>query len=83
MERRARTRRLIELGGLVDKSGIEPAVLAAEPDARAVILGALLELADELRGSASAGRVAAWRERGRVALRAETAVVPDAAEVPA
>lgn len=69
MDRRARTRRLIELGGLIDKSGIEPAVLAVDPDTPAVILGALLELADELRGSASAGRVAAWRERGRTALR--------------
>lgn len=72
MDRRARTRRLIELGGLVDRSGIEPAALAVEPDARAVILGALLELADALRGSASAAvRVAAWRERGRAALRAD------------
>ena len=83
MDRRARTRRLIELGGLVDKSGVEPAVLAVEPDARAVILGALLELADELRGSTSAGRVAAWRERGRVALRAEPAASPKPVEVSA
>lgn len=80
MDRRARTRRLIELGGLVDKSGIEPVVLAVEPDARAVILGALLELADELRGSTSTGPVAAWRERGRVALRAEPAVAPGSVE---
>lgn len=71
MDRRARTRRLIELGGIIDKSGIEAAVLAVEPDARAVILGALLELADELRESISSGRVAAWRERGRAGLRAD------------
>ena len=77
MERRARTRRLIELGGLVAKSGLEEVIASAEPDTRAVILGALMHLADELReptpGSPSPlTRVTAWRERGRVALRAES-----------
>lgn len=75
MDRRARTRRLIELGGLVDKSGLEEAVAAAEPDTRAVILGALLQLADVLReptpGSLAAAHIARWRERGRAELRAE------------
>lgn len=77
MDRRARTRRLIELGGLVAKSGLEEVIGATEPDTRAVILGALLELADELRGPTSAPpsaltRISTWRERGRAALRAET-----------
>lgn len=73
LDRRARTRCLIELGGLLAKSGLEEAIAAHEPDARAVILGALLDLADELRtaqsGTGSAARITAWRERGREALR--------------
>ena len=75
-ERRVRTRRLNELGGLVAKSGIEEAIAGTEPDTRAVILGALLELADELRssapGSSPAARIRSWRERGRGTLRTET-----------
>ena len=42
VERRARTRRLIELGGLVDKSGLATALA----DNRAALLGALLDAAD-------------------------------------
>lgn len=87
MDRRARTRRLIELGGLVALSGLEEAIAAAEPDTRAVILGALLQLADELREltpSASAtARVTAWRERGRVALRTQPSAGSSASEAPA
>ncbi|GJE02030.1 conjugal transfer protein TraD [Methylobacterium isbiliense] len=76
VERRARTRRLIELGGLVALSGLEEIIASAEPDTRAVILGALMHLADELReptpGTPSPlTRVNAWRERGRAALRGE------------
>lgn len=41
-ERRARTRRLIELGGLVEKSGLA----ARLGDNRAAVLGALLDAAD-------------------------------------
>ena len=73
LDRRARTRRLIELGGLIAKSGLEEAIAAHEPDTRAVILGALLHLADDLRTmkpDASPARITAWRDRGREALRA-------------
>ena len=74
MERRARTRRLIELGGLVAKSGLEELVAEGEPDTRAVLLGALMHLADTLREPKSDGLsrltcVTDWRERGRAALR--------------
>ena len=77
LDRRARTRRLIELGGLVAKSGLEEIIAQAEPDTRAVILGALMHLADELReptpgAPSSLTRVSTWRERGRATLRAET-----------
>ena len=44
--RRERTRYLIELRGLLTKSGLPELIAAIEPDDRAVILGALLELAD-------------------------------------
>jgi hypothetical protein len=61
--RRARTRRLIELGGLVEKAGV--AELAG--DDRALILGALLDLAGRLRGDGSGELAARWRARGRAA----------------
>ncbi|MDT8278497.1 conjugal transfer protein TraD [Roseomonas mucosa] len=50
-ERRARTRHLIELGGLVLKSGLVELVA----DDRATLLGLLLDDADRLRGLDEAG----------------------------
>ena len=44
IERRARTRQLIELGGLVQKAGL----VDLTDDDRAALLGAFLELADPL-----------------------------------
>ena len=66
--RRARTRRLIELGGLVQKSGLADQL----GDDRAAIMGALLA-AVRLLNNASTHRppaevIARWREAGRVAL---------------
>lgn len=76
--RRERTRELIELGGLVQKSGLPELIGAIEPDDRATILGALLDLADSLRDPADdasrRARVTRWRDRGRSALRATTVV---------
>lgn len=73
--RRERTRHLIELGGLVAKSGLEDVVAAHEPDTAAVILGALLDLADAIRqpppDTTPASRISVWRERGRRALRVD------------
>lgn len=66
-QRRGRTRRLIELGGLVSKSGLAERIAALEPDQVATLLGALLELADQLEHAPD--RVARWRRRGRDALR--------------
>ncbi len=64
-ERRARTRRLIELGGLVVKAR----VAELTGDDRAAILGALLETADRLRGANQrderpADLMMLWRRRG-------------------
>ena len=61
IERRARTRQLIELGGLVQKAGL----VDLTDDDRAALLGAFLELADRLQGEGSAGLVEHWRHRGR------------------
>ncbi len=64
-ERRARTRQLIELGGLVQKAGL---VELLEDD-RATLLGALLEVAERLHLDGYEGETAAdlkvqWRQRG-------------------
>ena len=78
-QRRARTRQLIELGGLVQKAGLVELL----DDDRAALLGALLGLADQLRhGQAEAdGRqraspadlTARWRRRGLRAFDAKEA----------
>jgi hypothetical protein len=64
-DRRARTRHLIELGGLVQKAGL----VELTDDDRATLLGALLGLADQLRGDARSDAAPAdlrarWRRRG-------------------
>jgi hypothetical protein len=64
-ERRERTRHLIELGGLVQKSGL----VALIDDDRATILGALLELAGKLQKDGqpegnAASLKAIWRRKG-------------------
>lgn len=67
VERRKRTRHLIELGGLVVKAGI----LEPTNDDRAIIYGALLWMADKLR-SDQGGRIREiWSTRGRKAFTSE------------
>ena len=65
MNRRARTRHLIELGGLVIKAGL----VELTSDDRAVLLGALLEIARQLLGENREQIVALWRRRGSRALK--------------
>lgn len=60
MKRRERTRQLIELGGLIAKAEL---VELADDD-RAVIFGALLEIAATLRGQQRDQAVLLWRRRG-------------------
>src|SRR4051794_36529725 len=66
--RRARTRRLIELGGLVHKSGLADQL----GDDRTAIMGALLTAVRLLNNASTHGPpadvIARWREAGRVAL---------------
>ncbi|MGB8841113.1 MAG: conjugal transfer protein TraD [Aliidongia sp.] len=69
--RRERTRHLIELGGLVTKAGLVELV----EDDRATLLGAFLDLADQLRlGNADAipaDLMTRWRRRGLRAFDAD------------
>ena len=68
--RRERTRHLIELGGLVLKADL-PELL---DDDRATILGALLDVASQLRGAGDADPAylcARWRRAGMRAFEAD------------
>ena len=72
--RRARTRHLIELGGLVQKAGLVELV----DDDRATLLGAFLELTDRLHGQdeehqgvSQAEQLTRWRRRGLRAFDAD------------
>ncbi len=67
VERRKRTRHLIELGGLVVKSGI----VDLTGDDRAVIYGALLWMVDKLKSDEREKAVTLWATRGKQAFAAE------------
>src|SRR5689334_25015200 len=64
VERRKRTRQLIELGGLVVKAGIVDLI----GDDRATILGALFWMADKLKSDQGERARALWAAKGRSAL---------------
>ena len=69
-ERRARTRQLIELGGLVHKSGL----VELTGDDRTILLGALLDVANQLQGAGDADPEhlrARWRRAGMRAFAAD------------
>ncbi len=70
--RRDRTRHLIELGGLVLKADLVELL----DDDRATLLGALLDVAGQLRssdnnGTSPADLIARWRRRGLHAFEAD------------
>ena len=67
VERRKRTRHLIELGGLVVKAGI----VDLTGDDRATILGALLWMADKLQSDQGERAWALWAAKGKQAFEAE------------
>jgi hypothetical protein len=60
MNRRARTRHLIQLGGLVVKAGL----IELTGDDRALLYGAFLHLAETLQGEIADRTSALWRRRG-------------------
>lgn len=61
MKRRERTRQLIELGGLLAKAGL----IELTDDDRAVLYGAMLEVAATLRGERRDQALTLWRRRGK------------------
>tara|TARA_R110000868_G_scaffold138843_4_gene353346 strand:- start:1267 stop:1503 length:237 start_codon:yes stop_codon:yes gene_type:complete len=67
VKRRERTRHLIELGGLVVKAGLDDLI----EDDRATLYGALLTLAERLRGEDKASVLALWQRKGKRAFEAE------------
>lgn len=67
MERRERTRHLIELGGLVQKAGL---VDLADDD-RATIYGALLDLVGKVRSGDAGDVLGLWKRRGKRAFDME------------
>jgi len=67
VERRKRTRHLIEFGGLVVKSGI----VDLTGDDRATIFGALLWCADKLQSDQGERARALWAATGRQAFEAD------------
>ncbi len=68
VERRKRTRHLIELGGLVVKAGI----VDLTGDDRATILGALLWMADKLNSDQGERARAHWAAKWKQAFKASS-----------
>ena len=68
VERRKRTRHLIELGGLVVKAGI----VDLTGDDRAMIYGALLWMADKLKSEQGERARALWAAKGKQAFEIGT-----------
>lgn len=69
IERRKRTRHLIELGGLVVKAG----VVELTDDDRAIILGALLWMAEKLQSDQGERARVLWSAKGKQAFEADAA----------
>ena len=69
VERRKRTRHLIELGALVVKAGI----VNLTGDDRAIILGALLWMADKLHSDQGQRARELWTAMGKQAFEADLA----------
>jgi Conjugal transfer protein TraD len=69
VERRKRTRHLIELGGLVVKAGL----VNLTGDDRAMIFGALLWSANKLKGEQGERARALWAAMGKHAFEADLA----------
>jgi hypothetical protein len=67
MNRRERTRQLIELGGFIAKAGL----VELTGDDRAALYGASLGVADLLKGADGPEMLALWLRRGRRTFEAE------------
>ncbi len=67
VERRKRTRHLIELGGLVVKAGI----VDLTGDDRAIIYGAMIWIANKLQSDDREHAYGVWKKLGQMAFEAE------------
>jgi hypothetical protein len=67
VDRRERTRHLIELGGLVQKAGL----VELTDDDRAVLLGAFLAIAAKLQGDEREQALIRWKRQGQKAFAIE------------
>ncbi|WP_447728324.1 conjugal transfer protein TraD [Sphingomonas koreensis] len=67
MNRRERTRKLIELGGLVTKAGL----VELTDDDRATLYGAFIAVAAKLRSEEREQALALWQRRGKRAFASE------------
>ena len=72
VQRRERTRQLIELGGLVVKAGL---VELADDD-RATLYGAFLAVAAKLRGEDREQALVLWNRKGKRAFEMEAEIDP-------
>ena len=72
MQRRERTRQLIELGGLVAKAHLTELA----QDDRAVLYGAFLEIADRLKSPDRESLRQQWRRRGQRAFATDAEPTP-------
>lgn len=70
VDRRERTRHLIELGGLVQKAGL----VDLTDDDRAVLFGAFLTIAAKLQGEDREQTIVLWKRKGRRAFEVERIV---------
>lgn len=61
VNRRTRTRQLIELGGLVVKAGL----VELTEDDRTTLYGAFLTIADKLRGEDRDQALVLWKRKGK------------------
>ena len=75
VQRRERTRHLIELGGLVQKSGL----VEITDDDRATLYGAMLELAGRAQDDDGANAMELWKRRGKRAFDSESEAAQDKA----
>ena len=78
MERRERTRHLIELGGLVQKSGL----VELAGDDRATLYGAMLDLVGRAKDGDGDNALALWKRRGKRAFDAEAAEAASSNDTP-
>ena len=76
MTRRERTRHLIELGGLVQKSGL----VDITDDDRATLYGAMLDLAARASEENASDTLALWKRRGKRAFETEAEAAAKAAD---